>query len=188
VQWLRILQWQKWVHLQKLHVFRNPLRPIPSRTTSPSSPNAREPISVAIPSDLLGKIRVKMEDVNVSNVRERWTRWWEGETYIAFTVQGHCIEGASLVVRCQCRWKEKKWWRSKGEAKKRIRRKNDSLWPAPKNLIFEKKAGYELFKKERSVWKITSHSSPPIHLYTSLDLLLSFTYTLTVPLSNSSSH
>jgi hypothetical protein len=63
---------EKWVHLNKLHVFRNPLRPIPDLTTSPSNPAVREPIFIALPIDLLRKIRVMMEDVNVSNVREGW--------------------------------------------------------------------------------------------------------------------
>jgi hypothetical protein len=40
--------------------------------TCPSSRAAREPISVAMSFDLLRKRRVMMEDVNVSNVRERW--------------------------------------------------------------------------------------------------------------------
>jgi hypothetical protein len=63
------------VHLKKCEasfVFRNSLRPIPNLITSPISPAAREPISVAIPFDLVRKRRVTMEDVNVSNVRERW--------------------------------------------------------------------------------------------------------------------
>jgi hypothetical protein len=53
-------------------VFHNSLRPIPNLTTCSSSPAARELISVAISFDLLRKRRV-MENVNVSNVRERWT-------------------------------------------------------------------------------------------------------------------
>jgi hypothetical protein len=39
----------------------------------PIQPWRREPISVAISFDLLRKRRVMMEDVNVSNVGERWT-------------------------------------------------------------------------------------------------------------------
>jgi hypothetical protein len=42
----------------------------------------------------------------------------------AFVVQGCCIEGKLFVVRCQCRWKEKKWWRSKEETKKWIEGKS----------------------------------------------------------------
>jgi hypothetical protein len=54
-------------------VFRNPLRPIPELTICPSSPAAREPLSFAISVDLLRKRRVMMDNVDVSNVRERWT-------------------------------------------------------------------------------------------------------------------
>jgi hypothetical protein len=48
------------------------MRPI--LTTCPSSPAAREPISVAILLNLLRKRRELMEDVNVSNVREMGRR------------------------------------------------------------------------------------------------------------------
>jgi hypothetical protein len=44
------------------------LRPIPNRT--PSGPDAREPISVAIPFNELRKRRELMQDVNVGNVKE----------------------------------------------------------------------------------------------------------------------
>jgi hypothetical protein len=64
------------VNLKKLrgfpHVFRNPLRPIPYLATCLSSPAAREPVSVVISVDLPRKRKVMMEDVNVSNVGERW--------------------------------------------------------------------------------------------------------------------
>jgi hypothetical protein len=52
--------------------FRNPLCPIPNLITLTPSPAAREPIAVAIPFDLLRKRRVLMQ-VNVSNVRKKWT-------------------------------------------------------------------------------------------------------------------
>jgi hypothetical protein len=50
--------------------FVMPLVPIPNLTTCPSSPAIRESIFVAISFDLLRKRRAKMDDVNVSNVRE----------------------------------------------------------------------------------------------------------------------
>jgi hypothetical protein len=50
-------------------------------------------------------------------VRQRWIRWWEGESYPAFVVRGRCTN-SELVVRFQCRLKEKKGWRSKEGAKK----------------------------------------------------------------------
>jgi hypothetical protein len=53
--------------------FRHPLRPVLNLATCPSSPAAREPIFVVISIDLLRKRRVMTKDVNVSNVRERWT-------------------------------------------------------------------------------------------------------------------
>jgi hypothetical protein len=40
-----------------------------------------------------------------------------GESYLSFVIQGRCIEGESLVVHFQCRWKEK----SDEEAKKKQR-------------------------------------------------------------------
>jgi hypothetical protein len=49
------------------HAFRNPLRPIPNLTTCPSSPGAREPISVAIPFAHLRKNGAIMQKVNVSH-------------------------------------------------------------------------------------------------------------------------
>ncbi|SAM06726.1 hypothetical protein [Absidia glauca] len=49
------------------HVFRNTLRPIPTLTTCPSSPAAREPISVAISFDLLRKGKVMVQKANVSH-------------------------------------------------------------------------------------------------------------------------
>jgi hypothetical protein len=55
------------------HVFRNPLSPIPN--PRPSSSDAREPISVSVLLNLKRKRRIMIKDVNVSNVRERWTRW-----------------------------------------------------------------------------------------------------------------
>jgi hypothetical protein len=41
----------------------------------PSSPAARELRSIAISFDLLRKRRLTMKDVEISNVRERWTGW-----------------------------------------------------------------------------------------------------------------
>jgi hypothetical protein len=48
-------------------VFPYPLRPISNLSTCPSSPGAREPVSVGILSNLLRKRRVIMKDVNVSH-------------------------------------------------------------------------------------------------------------------------
>jgi hypothetical protein len=52
------------VHLKKVrrvpNDFGNPLHPIANLTTCPSSPAAREPISVVISYDLLRKRRVMM--------------------------------------------------------------------------------------------------------------------------------
>jgi hypothetical protein len=48
------------------HVFINPVRPIPNRTTRPSIPVARESISVAIPFDFLKKKEAMMQKANVS--------------------------------------------------------------------------------------------------------------------------
>jgi hypothetical protein len=59
-------------------------------------------------------------------VRQRWTRWWEVESYPAFVIQSCHIEGELLVIPYRCRWKKKKWWRSKEEAKKRIEGEVDS--------------------------------------------------------------
>jgi hypothetical protein len=55
------------------------LHPISNLITFPPSPPVREPISVAIPFDLLKKRRVTMEDVNVRIVRERWAGWGKGD-------------------------------------------------------------------------------------------------------------
>jgi hypothetical protein len=52
---------------------------MPDLITCPSSPGAREPISVATPFDLPRKKRVMMEGVNVSNERERWTGYRKGD-------------------------------------------------------------------------------------------------------------
>ncbi|SAM08444.1 hypothetical protein [Absidia glauca] len=48
-------------------VFRNPLSPKPNLTTRPSSPGAREPLSVAASFDLPRKRRVLMQIANVSH-------------------------------------------------------------------------------------------------------------------------
>jgi hypothetical protein len=47
---------------------------IPILIAYPANPGAREPIFVAMLLNLVGERRVMM-DVEVSNVRERWTRW-----------------------------------------------------------------------------------------------------------------
>jgi hypothetical protein len=86
-----------------------------------SIPGAREPIS-AVTSR---KRRVMMEDVSVSNVRERWPGWWEGGIYPSFVVEGRCIK---IAVRYKCRWIYKK--KRDEEAKKKQRlglRKRDTL-------------------------------------------------------------
>jgi hypothetical protein len=58
------------VHLKKKKMARAfPL------TTCPSSPSSRKSIFVVTSFDPLKKRRVMMEDVNVSNVRERWPGW-----------------------------------------------------------------------------------------------------------------
>jgi hypothetical protein len=85
------------MHLQKLPFFRNRLRPVPNLTTGPPCPTAREPISVAILLNLQRKRRVMMK-YNVRNVRERWTRCREGETYPAFVVQDRCMN----LIRSWC--------------------------------------------------------------------------------------
>jgi hypothetical protein len=70
-------------HLKKINL----LRPIPNLTTCPSSPAARELISVVLLFDLLRKRRVMMEDVNVSNVRERLTGYWKGDLPLLSTLR-----------------------------------------------------------------------------------------------------
>jgi hypothetical protein len=49
------------------HVSRHPLRPIHDLTTSPSSPHARKPISVAIPLGLSRKKGAMMQETTVSH-------------------------------------------------------------------------------------------------------------------------
>jgi hypothetical protein len=55
------------VHLKKIALFfRNPLVPIPNLSACPSSPGAREPISVAIQAVILKKKDERCKKVNVS--------------------------------------------------------------------------------------------------------------------------
>jgi hypothetical protein len=57
------------------HDFRSILIPIPNLSAyCPSSPAAREPISIPILLNLVRKSRVMVKVVKVSNVGERWTR------------------------------------------------------------------------------------------------------------------
>jgi hypothetical protein len=65
------------VHLKKFAIV-SPSFSQPSAsnylTTYPSIPTSKKPTSVAILLILLTKRRVMMEDVNVSNVKERWAK------------------------------------------------------------------------------------------------------------------
>jgi hypothetical protein len=77
--------------------FCNHLRPNANLTTCPSSPGTREPISVAIPFDQLGKKGALMQKVNVSPGKTKMDknmRW----SYPAFVVQGRCIASESFVM------------------------------------------------------------------------------------------
>jgi hypothetical protein len=56
------------------HVFRNPLIAIPKLSPCPSSPGFREPISVAIPSDLLKKNGALMQNANVSHGKPKMNK------------------------------------------------------------------------------------------------------------------
>jgi hypothetical protein len=76
---------------------------------------ASKTMSVIIPFDLLRKRWALMREALLVMARQRWTRWWEGESYPAFVVQCRWIEGESFMVWWQCRWREK----SDEEAKKR---------------------------------------------------------------------
>jgi hypothetical protein len=67
--------------------------------------------------------------------RQRCTRWREGESYPAISVQGLRIEGESLV-RCQCRRKEKK-------GIKKQRRSKNMDW-REKGLIVAVKRGLKI--------------------------------------------
>jgi hypothetical protein len=49
-----------------------------------------------------------MQKANVSHGKTKMDKVGNGESYPAFVKVGHRIEGASFVVRCQCRRKEKK--------------------------------------------------------------------------------
>jgi hypothetical protein len=64
-----------------------------------------------------------MQDVSVSNVKERRTRWRE-ESYPACVVQCRCIKVVSFVVRCLCHWKIK----SDEEAKKKRKNEDGKQW------------------------------------------------------------
>jgi hypothetical protein len=60
-------------------------------------------------------------------VKQRWARWWNGVSYPALKVEGHCIEGEAFVVRSRSRWKEAMMQKanvSHGKAKmgKKVRR------------------------------------------------------------------
>jgi hypothetical protein len=52
------------------------MRRIPNLTARPSSPGAIKPITVAILLNPVRKWRVMMKDVDISNVRGRWTGYW----------------------------------------------------------------------------------------------------------------
>jgi hypothetical protein len=68
-----------------------------------------------------------MQTANVSQCKTEMDKMMEGESYTAFVVHDRCIKSESLVVRYQCRRKEKN---SDEEAKKkqriRIGEKGDS--------------------------------------------------------------
>jgi hypothetical protein len=94
----------KWVRLKQLlgfpHVFHNTLRPNHNPSPCPSSPAARDPVSVTIPLDHLRKKKSKdAKRQMLAIVRQRWTRRWEGKSYPAFVVWERCIESESFVVR-----------------------------------------------------------------------------------------
>jgi hypothetical protein len=67
-------------------VFHNSLRPIPNLTTCPSSPAAREPISVVIFSDHPSKKGAMMQKANVSQGKTKMDKMVRGESYPAFVV------------------------------------------------------------------------------------------------------
>jgi hypothetical protein len=102
---------EKWVHRKKKC---NPLRLILNLSTWSSSPGVRGPISVAILLNPLRKNRAVMQMLVL--LRQRWTRWWEGQTYPAF----------KIVV-----WRESRSWcvagkkKSGEEAKKKQQRRID---------------------------------------------------------------
>jgi hypothetical protein len=76
VKWLQILQCNGRTPKKKLQwYFRHPMRPIPNLTTCPTSPAAREPISVAIPFDLLRKRGAVMQMANVGHGEKRRSSW-----------------------------------------------------------------------------------------------------------------
>jgi hypothetical protein len=54
------------------------------------------------------KKEAMMQKENVSHEKTKDGVDGEEKTYPAFVIQSRCIERESFVVRCQCRWKEKK--------------------------------------------------------------------------------
>jgi hypothetical protein len=118
---------EKWVHLKKLrfpHVFRIPLHPIPNPSPCPGT---REPISVAIPFDLLRKKRAIRQKANDSNGKTKMDKRARRRELPCACRLILLIEGESFVVQSQCRWKEKKWWRSKEQARKGINVKSGTF-------------------------------------------------------------
>jgi hypothetical protein len=77
-------------------------------TASRSSPGAREPISVAIPFDLLWKKRAMMQKANGGHEKKKMDK--RGKKVRRLTCVGcfKVVKMNTFVVRCYCQWKEKK--------------------------------------------------------------------------------
>jgi hypothetical protein len=75
----------------------------PNPCPCPSSPAAREPISVAISFYHSRKQKVMMQKAIVSHGKPKMDKWWGGECYPAFVVQGRHIKSESFVVRLKCK-------------------------------------------------------------------------------------
>jgi hypothetical protein len=101
VQWLENLQ-------RKGSAFCNHLSPIPNLTTCPSSPAAREPISVAIAFDHLRKKGAMVQKANVSPCQDKEGQDGEKERVTLHSSVMVVALKKLFVVRFQCRWKEKK--------------------------------------------------------------------------------
>jgi hypothetical protein len=95
------------VHLKRIAIFSLFLRPIPDLTTCPSSPAAREPISVAILFNPLRKTWAKMQNANVSHGKAKMDKMGRRSGLPCVRHSRCCIKSEPFEVRRQCRLKKK---------------------------------------------------------------------------------
>jgi hypothetical protein len=141
--WLQNLYW-------KSECTYHPLSPIPNLTTCPFIPGSRKPISVANPFDLRRKKGEMMQKANVS----------QGKTELDKMVRRGelpCVRRSMSLYRERFvgdmllyRWKGKKWWRSKEEAKNWIEGKSYSFVACLKRSFKSRRAS----NSNRS-WRMT---------------------------------